>query len=65
MTGATVAAVIDGLDTQVPGIRNRLIDSGPVLRTHLNVYVDGARSGLDTDVPEDAVVHIIPAVSGG
>lgn len=65
VTGATVSAVIDGLDDQVPGIRNRLVDAGPILRTHLNVYVDGARSGLDDDVAADAVVHIIPAVSGG
>ena len=63
--GATVADVIDGLDDHVPGIRNRLVDAGPVLRTHLNVYVDGSRSGLDTDVADDSVVHIIPAVSGG
>lgn len=65
VNGATVADVIDRLDDEVPGIRNRLVDSGPVLRTHLNVYVDGARSGLDDDVAADAVVHIIPAVSGG
>lgn len=63
--GATVAEVIDRLDSQVPGIRNRLVDSGPVLRTHLNVYVDGVRAGLDTTVPDRATVHIIPAVSGG
>ncbi len=63
--GATVAEVIDRLDEQVPGIRNRLVDSGPVLRTHLNVYVDGGRAGLETVVPDSATVHIIPAVSGG
>ena len=65
VTGSTVADVIDRLDDQVPGIRNRLVDSGPVLRTHLNVYVDGARSDLGAAVGDDAVVHIIPAVSGG
>lgn len=63
--GATVADVIDGLDDHVPGIRNRLVDAGPVLRTHLNVYVDGARAGLDATVADNAIVHIIPAVSGG
>ncbi|TAL10023.1 MAG: MoaD/ThiS family protein [Chloroflexota bacterium] len=63
--GASVAAVIEGLDDQIPGIRNRLIDAGPVLRTHLNVYVNGDRASLDTTVPAGATVHIIPAVSGG
>lgn len=65
MEGATVAEVIDRLEEQVPGIRNRLLDAGPALRTHLNVYVDGVRAGLDTTVPDPATVHIIPAVSGG
>jgi len=63
--GATVAEVIADLDAQVPGIRNRLLDAGPSLRTHLNVFVAGQRAALETPVPPDAVVHVIPAVSGG
>jgi molybdopterin converting factor small subunit len=63
--GATVAALIDELDVQVPGIRNRLVDSGPILRTHINVFVAGRRATLATTVPAGADVHIIPAVSGG
>jgi len=31
--GATVAEVIADLDAQVPGIRNRLLDAGPSIRT--------------------------------
>jgi molybdopterin converting factor small subunit len=63
--GATVADVIAELDAQVPGMRNRLVDAGPVIRTHLNVFVAGERATLATLVPPDAVVHVIPAVSGG
>jgi molybdopterin converting factor small subunit len=63
--GATVAEVIAELDAQVPGMRNRLVDAGPVIRTHLNVFVAGQRATLATAVPADAVVHVIPAVSGG
>ena len=63
--GATVAEVIADLETQVPGIRNRLLDAGPSLRTHLNVFVGGQRATLATPVAHDAVVHVIPAVSGG
>jgi molybdopterin converting factor small subunit len=63
--GATVAEVIADLDAQVPGIRNRLLDAGPSLRTHLNVFVAGQRAALETPVPADAIVHVIPAVSGG
>ncbi|MEO8273961.1 MAG: MoaD/ThiS family protein [Chloroflexota bacterium] len=63
--GVTVAELITELDARVPGIRNRLLDSGPAIRTHLNVFVAGQRATLATAVPADAVVHVIPAVSGG
>ena len=64
-SGATVADVIADLDAKVPGIRNRLLDSGPSIRTHINVFVGGERATLATPVPPGAVVHVIPAVSGG
>jgi molybdopterin converting factor small subunit len=63
--GATVAEVIDALDQAVPGARNRLLDAGPSLRTHINVFVAGERAALATAVPDSAIVHIIPALSGG
>ena len=63
--GSTVAEVIADIDAQVPGIRNRLVDAGPIIRTHINVFVAGERATLSTPVPTDAVVHVIPAVSGG
>ena len=63
--GASVSDVIDDLDRQVPGIRNRLLEAGPSIRTHLNVFVAGQRASLETEVPPGADVHVIPAVSGG
>jgi molybdopterin converting factor small subunit len=63
--GSTVAALIDDLDRQVPGMRDRLVDAGPVIRAHINVFVAGEQGALDTPVPPGAAVHIIPAVSGG
>ena len=63
--GATVADVIADLDAQVPGLRNRILEAGPSIRTHLNVFVAGERATLVTPVPPDATVHVIPAVSGG
>ena len=64
-SGGSVAEVIDDLDRQVPGIRNRILDAGPSIRTHLNVFVAGQRATLATEVPPGAHVHVIPAVSGG
>jgi molybdopterin converting factor small subunit len=65
VSGATVAEVIADLDAQVPGMRNRIVDAGPMIRTHINIFVAGERAGLTTPVPPGAVLHIIPAVSGG
>jgi molybdopterin converting factor small subunit len=64
-TGTTVAEVIADLDAKVPGIRNRIVDAGPTIRTHINVFVAGQRATLATPVPNGADVHVIPAVSGG
>jgi molybdopterin synthase sulfur carrier subunit len=61
----TVAEAIDRLDEQTPGIRNRLVDSGPVIRQHINVFVDAQPAALDTPLRPDSTVHVIPAVSGG
>jgi molybdopterin synthase sulfur carrier subunit len=63
--GATVEEVISALDVQIPGLSNRIVDAGPAIRTHINVFVAGERATLATEVPPGAVVHVIPAVSGG
>jgi molybdopterin converting factor small subunit len=62
---ATVREAIDRLDDATPGLRNRLIDSGPALREHINVFVDGDQASLETALRPDSTVHVIPAVSGG
>ena len=62
---ASVAEAIDRLDDRTPGLRNRLVDSGPSLREHINVFVNGVQADLETSVPDGATVHVIPAVSGG
>jgi molybdopterin converting factor small subunit len=63
--GDTVAAVIAALDGTVPGLRDRLVESGPRLRPHINVFVDGSPASLESPVAREAVIHVIPAVSGG
>lgn len=61
----SVAEAIDRLDEVAPGIRNRLIDAGPTIRRHINVFVDGVPASLATPVGPESVLHVIPAVSGG
>jgi molybdopterin converting factor small subunit len=61
----TVDELILRLDERWPGMRDRLCDAGPVIREHINVFVDGERATLQTPIGERSVVHVIPAVSGG
>ena len=61
----TVDSVLAELDLTVPGIRERLVQGGPRLRPHINVFVDGEPGDLGTAVPSGSTVHVIPAVSGG
>ena len=61
----TVADAIQALDARTPGLRNRLVDSGPVLREHINVFVDGEQADLGTPLHDGSTIHVIPAVSGG
>jgi molybdopterin converting factor small subunit len=46
-------------------MRDRLVEAGPRLRPHINVFVDGQPADLSTPVADGATVHVIPAVSGG
>jgi sulfur-carrier protein len=63
--GDTVLDVIADLDRRMPGLANRVLDAGPVIRTHLNVFVNGERATVATPVPPGAELHVIPAISGG
>ena len=63
--GADVDAVLVALDGQVPGLRDRLVEEGPRLRPHINVFVAGQPADLTTPVAATDTVHVIPAVSGG
>ncbi len=62
---ATVAEAIDRLDERWPGFRDRLCEPGPVLRSHINVYVDRERAELETQLDPRSRVDVIAAISGG
>jgi len=61
----TVLTLIEGLDARWPGMSDRLCEPGPRIRAFINVFVDGQRADIGTEVPAASVVHIIPAVAGG
>ena len=60
-----VHSMIDELDRRWPGMKDRLCDSSPAIRKHLNIFVEGRRAKLDTPLKPDAQVTILTAMSGG
>ncbi len=62
---ATVGEMIDALDSRWPGMRDRICDSTPAIRRHINVFVDGRRATLDTPLKPGTDVFILTAISGG
>ncbi len=62
---ATVDEAIARLNEQWPGLRDRLVEPGPALRPHINVYVDRERGGLDSALEPSSRVDVIAAISGG
>jgi molybdopterin converting factor small subunit len=66
--GDTVRRVIEALDAQYPGFRQRIIDpDSDRIRLDIAVSVDGEISaeGLRRKVGETSEVHFLPAMSGG
>lgn len=66
--GATVGEVIDDLEKNHPGIKDRLVDAKGV-RRFINIYVgeEDVRflDGLATPVKAGDQISIIPAIAGG
>lgn len=61
----TVGEIMTALNERWPGMRDRLCDSTPRVRRHINVFVDGRRATLDTPLRDGDRVHILTAISGG
>ena len=65
----SVGGVIEALNVEFPGIKDRLCDDTGALRNFVNVYVNGEdvrfESGLETATKSGDEVSIVPAVAGG
>jgi molybdopterin synthase sulfur carrier subunit len=52
-----------------PALRDRIVDEQGEVRQHINLFVGNEctrfTGGLQTPVPSDAEILIVPAVSGG
>jgi molybdopterin converting factor small subunit len=67
-SGGTLAALIDDLEANHAGIKDRLIDNGD-LRRFVNVYVNDEDvrflGGLEAELKDGDQVVVLPAVAGG
>ena len=67
--GENLGEVIESLEQQYPGMRDRLCDDQGELRNFVNVYVDGEDvrflDGLTTPTEAGNEISIVPAVAGG
>jgi sulfur-carrier protein len=66
--GASLAALIDSLEADHPGIKERLLDGGD-LRRFVNIYVNDEDvrflGGLEAELSDGDQVVVLPAVAGG
>jgi molybdopterin synthase sulfur carrier subunit len=66
--GANLSELIEHLESNHPGLKERLLD-GEDLRRFVNVYVNDEdvrfTGGLDTEVSDGDEVVVLPAVAGG
>jgi molybdopterin converting factor small subunit len=65
ISAATVGQMIDALEARWPGMRDRLCDSSPRVRRHINIFVEGERANLETPLLPGTEVFIMTAISGG
>ena len=66
--GASLSALIDDLEANHPGIKDRLIENGD-LRRFVNVYVNDEDvrfiGGLEAVLSDGDQIVVLPAVAGG
>jgi len=67
-SGKTVREVLENIDRQKPGFLEKVVENGEI-RQFINIFHNNEdvrfKKGLDTEVEEDDVISILPAVSGG
>jgi hypothetical protein len=61
---SAVGDIIAELERRWPGMGDRLCDSTPQIRRHINVFAGGRRLGLDGVLEPGAVVTIMTGVIG-
>lgn len=66
---SNIADMIENLEAECPGMKNRLCDESGEIRRFINIYVNNEDirflDGKETGLSEEDNVSIIPAIAGG
>ena len=61
--------IVESLESEYPGFKERLVDENGELRYFVNIYVNGEDvrflQGLETATSTGDEISIVPAVAGG
>jgi sulfur-carrier protein len=67
--GGTMRALVDDLEQNYPGIKERICDETGKVRRFVNVYVNGDDirflQNLETSLKDGDSISIVPAIAGG
>jgi molybdopterin synthase sulfur carrier subunit len=67
--GANIKEVIEDLERNFPGIKERICDDGGALRRFVNLYLNDEdirfKNNLETALSDGDELSIIPAIAGG
>ncbi len=67
--GGTITTVIDDLDKNYPGLKERICDEDGKLRRFVNLYVNDEdirfMSNMETVLKDGDEISIVPAIAGG
>ncbi len=67
--GKTIDDILNNLESQCPGIKERICDENGQIRRFINIFVNGEdirfKEGSKTVVADGAEVSVIPAIAGG
>jgi len=63
--GTTVGEALRALEHAHDPITGWILDEHGRIRPHVNVFLDGDRVTEDAEIPADAVLHVLSAISGG
>ncbi|HEX2657989.1 MAG TPA: ubiquitin-like small modifier protein 1 [Polyangia bacterium] len=68
-TGATIGAVIASLESQFPGLKERICDESGQVRRFVNIFANDEDirflKNLETPVKDSDEISIVPAIAGG